>query len=255
VFRNLRVAVVLPAHNEERFIGRALRAIPPFVDAVYAVDDASDDETVRAVLREIACDPRISLLCHHENRGVGASIVTGYRAALTAGSDIVVVMDGDGQMHPGDLPTLLGPIADRRAEFVKGNRFDGLRPRGEMPATRLLGNIILSAVTRLVAGIRSPLDAQCGYTAISASALSRLPLDSLYPRYGFPNDLLFRALEAGFRVLSVPVRAVYGEEISGIRPIAIPRIFGLLLRAAIRRVGVPGPAKERVLSEGAAQRP
>ncbi len=221
---------------------------------VFAIDDASTDATVRAVLVEARRDPRVVLLRHRENRGVGAAIITGYRAAMALGVDVVVVMDGDGQMHPDDLCTLLDPIAERRADFVKGNRFDGLRPRGAMPKTRLVGNIVLSVATRLVSGIRVPLDAQCGYTAISANAVERVPLDALYPRYGFPNDLLFRALENGLRVVSVPVRAVYGEEVSGIRLPAIPRIFWLLVRATLRRVRIPGPSRARVHAEEATQR-
>jgi glycosyltransferase involved in cell wall biosynthesis len=218
-------------------IGCTLKAIPGFVDSIYVVDDASTDATAEEVHRVAHLDARVELLLHSGNRGVGASIVTGYRAALHGGADVVAVMDGDGQMHPDDLGPLLAPVVERRADFAKGNRFEGLRPRGAMPLARWIGNLVLSAATRIVAGFGGPIDAQCGYTAVSAAALARLPLDGLYPRYGFPNDLLFRAVELGLRIQSVPVRSVYGMEVSGIRPLeAIPRILGLLARAWLRRV-------------------
>ncbi len=231
-----RIAVAIPAHNEERLVARTLGAIPLFVDAIVAVDDASDDATSREIRRAAGLDARIHALAHPDNRGVGAAIVTAYRAALHLGADVVAVMDGDGQMDPGDLPALLEPVCAARADLAKGHRFDGIRPRGPMPVTRVVGNHVLSAATRIAAGHRAPLDAQCGFTAIAASALTRLPLDRMYPRYGFPNDLVLRVLEAGLRVESVPIRALYGTEISGIRPhVAIPRIFGLLARGWMRR--------------------
>ena len=235
MFFDQRVAVVIPAHNEERLIGQTIRSVPDFVDAIVVVDDASSDATV-ARIRE-AAEARVRLLLHRRNRGVGAAIVAGYGAALEAGADIVAVMDGDGQMHPGDLTALLGPLVGGDADFTKGYRFAGLRARGPMPLTRLVGNRVLSGATRLATGYGGPVDAQCGYTALRASALARIPLDRLYPRYGFPNDLFIRALEAGLRIQAVPVRALYGTEVSGIRPaVAIPRILGLLLRAEGRRM-------------------
>jgi glycosyltransferase involved in cell wall biosynthesis len=235
VYRDLSVAVVIPAHNEEKLITQTLVAVPDFVDTVIVVDDASTDHTRARALG--AAGGRVRVLAHAENRGVGAAIVTGYRATLESGADIVAVMDGDGQMDPRDLVGLVEPIAAGRADFAKGNRLAGLRARGPMPTTRLVGNLVLSAATRLATGYRRGLDAQCGYTALRSAALARIRLDELYPRYGFPNDLFIRALEAGLRVESVPVRAVYGSEVSGIRPqVAVPRIFGLLARAACRRL-------------------
>jgi glycosyltransferase involved in cell wall biosynthesis len=237
VFLSKKVAVVLPAHNEAGFIGAAIRSLPSFVDAIFVVDDASDDATMDVAVDVAACDPRVRVLRHAANRGVGAAIVTGYRAALESRADIVAVMDGDGQMHPHDLANLVESVAENRADLAKGNRFDGLRPRGTMPPTRLVGNVVLSFATKLAGNIRIPLDAQCGYTAVATAALRNLPLDDLYPRYGFPNDLVLRSVEARLRIVSVPVRSIYGDEVSGIRPfVAVPRILALLLRAFGRRL-------------------
>jgi len=240
VYLQHRVAVAVPAHNEERLIARTLAAVPPFVDLVVAVDDASDDATAARIREAAIADPRVHQLGHVANRGVGAAIVTAYRAALHLGADIVAVMDGDGQMDPSDLPALLDPICHGRADLAKGHRFHGFVPRGPMPLARVVGNHVLSAATRVAAGFGGPLDAQCGYTAISSNALARLPLDRLYARYGFPNDLVLRSLEAGLRVESVPIRAIYGSEVSGIQPhVALPRIGALLVRGWARRVAAP----------------
>jgi glycosyltransferase involved in cell wall biosynthesis len=237
VYLQHRIAVAVPAHNEERLVARTLVAVPPFVDVVVAVDDASDDATSARIGEAARVDPRVHALAHATNRGVGAAIVTAYRAALHLGADVVAVMDGDGQMDPADLPALLDPVCRGRADLAKGHRFHRLVPRGPMPIARVVGNHVLSVATRIAAGFAGPLDAQCGYTAISSNALARLPLDRLYPRYGFPNDLVLRSLEAGLRVESVPIRALYGSEISGIRPhIALPRIGALLARGWARRL-------------------
>ena len=232
-----KVAVAIPAHNEERLIAGTIGTVPRFVDLVIVVDDASTDATCAEVRRAADLDGRVVVLDHSRNCGVGAAIVTAYREALRRGADVVAVMDGDGQMHPDDLESIVAPVCAGRADLAKGTRFDGLSPRGRMPAARWIGNVVLSAATRWAAGIDIALDAQCGYTAVSSAALARLPLDVLYPRYGFPNDLVLRAVEAGLRIEPVPVRAVYGAEISGIRPhIAVPRILALLARAAVRRL-------------------
>ena len=236
MYRNTIVAVAVPAHNEERLVARTILSVPDYVDVVVAVDDASDDATSAEIARAASIDGRVVAMAHDTNLGVGKAVVTAMCAALGRGAGVVAVMDGDGQMHPDDLSALLDPVVSGRADLAKGFRFDGLRPRGPMPLARVIGNHVLSAGTRIVAGHSGPLDSQCGFVAVSAEAFMRLPLERLYPRYGFPNDLVIRTLEAGLRIESVPIRAVYGAEVSGIRPhVAIPRILGLLARAAARR--------------------
>jgi glycosyltransferase involved in cell wall biosynthesis len=210
MYRQLRVAVVIPAYNEERAVADAVADVPAFVDHVIVVDDASTDDT-SARARDAGRARRAStVLRHDDNRGVGAAIVTGYREALDRGCDVAAVMAGDGQMDPADLPALLDPIADDVADYVKGNRF--LHPEiwTAMPPTRIVGNVVLSAATRVTSGYRHVFDSQCGYTAIHARALAAIDLDAVFPRYGYPNDLLSRLHVAGMRVVDVPVRPIYG---------------------------------------------
>lgn len=212
MYRHLRVAVVIPAFNEERAIGDAITTVPDFVDVVIVVDDASTDATAtraHAIAATRGVD-RVVVVTHATNRGVGAAIVTGYRRALALGCDVAAVMAGDGQMDPRDLPAVLAPIADDAADYVKGNRFLHPEVWTAMPPARIVGNLVLSAATKLTSGYRHVFDSQCGYTAISRRALERVELDGVFPRYGYPNDLLSRLHVAGMRVLDVRVRPVYG---------------------------------------------
>ncbi|MBA2538237.1 MAG: glycosyltransferase, partial [Deltaproteobacteria bacterium] len=213
MFRTLRVAVVIPAFNESRAIATTVRTLPSFVDAVIVVDDASHDDTSEQArsCESLRSGSSLYVLRHAANRGVGAAITTGYQHALDLAIDVVVVMGGDGQMDPRDLPALLAPIAGDTADYVKGNRFRHPEIWRAMPATRLAGNLLLSTATRVTSGYRHVFDSQCGYTAIHRRVLERLPLDELWPRYGYPNDLLARLSTAGARVVDVPVRPIYGE--------------------------------------------
>ncbi len=247
MYRDLAIAVVVPAFNERRAIAETVATIPGFVDRVVVVDDASTDGT--AACAEAAAhrrvDPgRVEVLRHPANRGVGGAIATGYRRALALGADVAVVMAGDGQMDPGDLPALLDPIAAGVADYVKGNRF--LHPAiwTTMPPARIVGNVLLSAATRVTSGYRHVFDSQCGYTAIRRAALERIALDELFPRYGYPNDLLSRLRIAEMRVVDVPVRPIYGEHWkSGIHlgtalhpiPWVLLRSWGTRLAAQARR--------------------
>lgn len=211
MYRDLAVAVVIPAFNERRAIANTIATIPDFIDRVLVVDDASTDDTGARAEAAAAHAPHIEVIRHAANRGVGGAIATGYRRALALGADVAVVMAGDGQMDPADLPALLEPIAAGAADYVKGNRF--LHPAiwTTMPATRIVGNVLLSAATRVTSGYRHVFDSQCGYTAIRRAALERIALDELFPRYGYPNDLLSRLHVAEMRVVDVPVRPIYGE--------------------------------------------
>jgi len=210
MYQQLRVAVVIPAYNEERKIADAVARVPSFVDDVIVIDDASGDATSARARGAGGDRDGFALVRHTANRGVGAAISSGYRAALARGCDVAAVMAGDGQMDPADLPALLEPIASGDADYVKGNRF--LHPEiwSAMPATRIVGNVVLSAATRLTSGYHHVFDSQCGYTAIHARALASIDLDGLFPRYGYPNDLLSRLHVAGMRVVDVPVRPIYG---------------------------------------------
>ena len=213
MYRELRIAVVIPAFNERSKIVETVATVPAFVDHILVIDDASHDDTSpqaeRAALRRDV-PATVEVIRHTANRGVGGAITTGYRRALAIGADVAVVMAGDGQMDPADLPALLDPIASGDADYVKGNRF--LHPAiwTTMPASRIVGNVVLSAATRVTSGYRHVFDSQCGYTAIHASALAAIELDTLFPRYGYPNDLLSRLHVANMRVRDVAVRPIYG---------------------------------------------
>jgi glycosyltransferase involved in cell wall biosynthesis len=214
MYRSHRIVVVVPAHNEERHIGEVLTSMPPFVDHVVVVDDGSTDRT--AEVATAAADERTRLLRHPVNRGVGSALTTGYRAALDLEPDIVAAMGGDGQMDPARLVELLDPVIEGRCDFAKGNRFfrGGL---STMPRYRLLGNLVLTAVTRLATGYWRLSDAQNGYTAISGGTLERLPLHRMATGYQFENLLLIELSCLRSRIRDVPIPARYGEETSGMK--------------------------------------
>jgi glycosyltransferase involved in cell wall biosynthesis len=210
---------------EERLIARMLRRIPAWVDAVYVVDDASTDSTPE-VVRGVR-DARIHLISHRTNRGVGAAIVSGYRQALVEHAEVLVVMAGDDQMDPNDLPALVAPVVGGSADYAKGNRFRHANAR-DMPWARSVAGRLLSLLTR--AATRLPVgDSQCGYTALSARAARRLPLQRLWPRFGYPNDLLAMLAEQSLKVLDVPVRPVYADETSRVRAWHVLSIGALIL--------------------------
>jgi glycosyltransferase involved in cell wall biosynthesis len=251
MFRQLRVAVVIPAFNEERAITAAVATVPSFVDRIVVVDDASHDATsLRAAAAAVDGGPPVEVVRHGGNRGVGAAIVTGYRRAVADGCDAIAVMAGDGQMDPADLPALLAPLADGSADYVKGNRFRHREIWVAMPPARIVGNVLLSVATKVTSGYRHVFDSQCGYTAISAAALAAIDLDEVFPRYGYPNDLLARLHVAGVRVADVPVRPIYGPHWkSGISmKTALGPIPTVLARSWATRIVRETQARLRALS-------
>jgi glycosyltransferase involved in cell wall biosynthesis len=244
MFHGRKVAVVIPAFNEADKIARTIRSVPGFVDHVIVVDDASSDGTAaiaaRIGRRSVGRGGRraVETLVHEKNRGVGAAIATGYRRALALGVDATAVMAGDGQMDPADLPRLLTPVVDDLADYAKGNRFGWPGCWRAMPAHRMVGNVALSLLTRLSSGYFGLFDSQCGYTVASRRALRAIDPDSMFARYGYPNDLLARLRVAGARVMDVPVRPIYGADWrSGIRvkSVIVPILF-VLLRSFVRRM-------------------
>ena len=232
-----RVAVVVPAYDEERLVGETLGGIPGFVDHVYVVDDASSDGTVAVV--EGLGDPRVAVLRHERNRGVGAAIATGYRKALEDDIDVTAVMAADNQMDSAELEALATPVARGEVEYAKANRLVTGEAWTVIPRTRYLGNAVLSLLTKIASGYWHVADSQAGYTALSLDAMRRLDLDMLYPRYGFPNDMLVHLNVQNARVRDVPSRPIYdvGER-SGIRLRAVvPRISWLLFKGFWWRLG------------------
>jgi glycosyltransferase involved in cell wall biosynthesis len=236
MFKGRRIAVVVPAFNEAEKIGRTVRSVPGFVDAIFVVDDASVDGTARIARRSQRRG--LTVLQHERNCGVGAAIATGYAAAMQAGAEVTAVMAGDSQMDPADLVALISPVVFGTADYAKGNRFAWPGVYRVMPLSRLLGNVALSFLTRLASGYRTIFDSQCGYTAANRRALALILSGEVFPRYGYPNDLLARLGALGARVVDVPVRPVYGPDWrSGIRiaSVVVP-LMRLVLRGITSRV-------------------
>ncbi len=219
--------MVIPAHNEEKFIGGVLREIPDYVDTVIVVDDASTDETAERVKN--FQDPRVILLRNEKNLGVGGATVRGFKKALEMGAEIVVKVDGDGQMPLERLHLLLDAIIEEGYHYAKGNRFLEAHTLKKMPLVRLVGNIILTFLTKLASGYWHIFDPQNGYIAVERKALQAIPLDRLHRGYFFENDMLVHLNIMRFRVKDVPMPAIYGEEKSGIRLSSVILTFPWLL--------------------------
>ncbi|MBW2419513.1 MAG: glycosyltransferase [Deltaproteobacteria bacterium] len=216
------IAVVIPCHGVKRQILGVLEAIGPECRAIYVVDDACPEGSGDLV--EAEChDPRVRVLRCEQNQGVGGATLAGYRAALDDGAEILVKLDGDGQMDPGLIPRLVHPIQLGEADYCKGNRFFELEGLGAMPRSRLLGNSLLSFVSKFSTGYWNIFDPNNGFTAIHAAVARQLPFDKLSRRYFFESDLLFRLGTLRAVVSDVPMPARYANEQSGLK---IHRILG-----------------------------
>jgi glycosyltransferase involved in cell wall biosynthesis len=212
------IAVVVPAYNEETQIGKVLATMPPYVDHIIVVNDASRDRTAQATEDFARLDSRIVLLNHQVNQGVGGAIATGYKWARDNNVDVTVVMAGDAQMDPKDLPLIIGPVARGEVDYAKANRLVSGRAFEMIPKVRYFGNSALSLLTKIASGYWHVADSQTGYTAINLRALKLIDWDRMYKRYGQPNDLLVRLNVFDLRVRDIPVEPVYnvGEK-SGIK--------------------------------------
>jgi glycosyltransferase involved in cell wall biosynthesis len=239
MYQGKTIAAVVPAYNEETLIGKTVDTIPDFVDRIVVIDDCSQDDTVACVQKRIGRQPeRIQLIQHEANQGVGGSIATGYRWCSEHKIDVAVVMAGDAQMDPEDLPALLDPVVEGKADYTKGNRLFTGDAWNIIPRVRYLGNSMMSLLTKMASGYWHVADSQCGYTAINARVLQTINWNEMYKRYGQPNDLLVRLNVYNFRVRDVAVRPVYniGEE-SGVKPMRmIPRLTWLLFKLFLYRM-------------------
>ena len=210
------IAVVVPCYQETARILDVLAGIGDEVRDIIVVDDACPDRTGELV-RERCTDPRVEVIVHDHNQGVGGATLTGLRRALSRDAQIIVKLDGDGQMDPADLPRLVAPIVQGRADYAKGNRFHDLDLLSRMPRGRLIGNLALSFVSKLSTGYWDMFDPTNGYVAIHARCAAELPLDKLSPGYFFESDMLFRLNVAGAVVEDVPLPPRYGDERSSLR--------------------------------------
>lgn len=219
------LAVVIPCYGVRDHVLDVIARIGPEVRQVYVVDDACPQGT-GAWVSERCRDPRVRVLTHATNRGVGGAVMTGYAEALRNGAGVVVKIDGDGQMDPSLIPLFVAPILKGQADYTKGNRFYDLAQIGQMPAMRLVGNAMLSLMAKLSTGYWHLFDVTNGYTAIHAKVLRRLPLAKLSERYFFETDMLFRLNTVRAVVVDIPMDAVYGEETSNLKIRRILLEFG-----------------------------
>ncbi|RQG91244.1 glycosyltransferase family 2 protein [Natrarchaeobius halalkaliphilus] len=251
MYKGKTIGVVVTAYDESAFVGRVIETVPDFVDRIYVVDDASPDDSW-AVIQRVASrmndrvEPsravadggdsadgeagrRVMTIRHEENRGYGGAVKTGYERASEDGIDVVAVMNGDGQMDPAILDRIIDPVATGEADYAKGNRLLHPDDREGMSSFRLLGNAMLTGLSKFASGYWTIGDPQNGYTAISGETIEELDLESITDQYGFLNHILTHLNLNGCRVADVSMSAVYGDEESSIRYVPFVRYVSLLL--------------------------
>jgi dolichol-phosphate mannosyltransferase len=210
------IAVVIPSYRVTRHILGVISAIGEEVDRIYIVDDKCPDGS-GALVRSTCTDPRVKVIEHTKNQGVGGAVMTGYQAAIEDGMKIIVKVDGDGQMNPELIPYFVAPILRGEADYSKGNRFFDLEKISTMPLPRLLGNAVLSLLTKLSSGYWNLFDPTNGFTAIHADTARYLPFIKISRRYFFETDMLFRLNTLQAVVVDVPMDASYGDEVSNLK--------------------------------------
>ena len=210
------IAVVIPSYKVTRHILGVIAGIGPEVGRIYVVDDKCPEHSGDFVSANCS-DPRVTVLRHEVNQGVGGAVMTGYRAAIADGAAVLVKVDGDGQMDARLIPAFVAPILSGEADYTKGNRFFNLEQIGSMPPMRLFGNAMLSLLTKLSSGYWDLFDPTNGFTAIHADAARYLPFEKISKRYFFETDMLFRLNTLGAVVTDVPMDAVYGDEVSNLK--------------------------------------
>lgn len=212
----MKLAVVIPCYKVSGHILEVLAGIGPEVSAIYVIDDACPEKSGELVKKK-SKDKRVKVLAHSQNQGVGGAVITGYKEALKDGFDVVVKIDGDGQMDPKLIQTIAKPVLEGEADYSKGNRFDSLDNLFAMPRLRIFGNAILSLWSKLSTGYWTITDPTNGFTAIHRKALENIALDKVRKSYFFESDLLFRLSIINAVVTDVPMVAVYGDEKSSLK--------------------------------------
>ncbi len=211
-----KVAVVIPCFKVEKKVLQVLSKIGSEVDHIFVIDDKCPNNSGKVV--ETKCiDPRVKVIYHDKNKGVGGAVVSGYQAALESHCQVVIKIDGDGQMDPKEIPKFLEPLVSGRTDYAKGNRFYDMDLIKPMPLVRLFGNAVLTFLNKLMSGYWTMFDPTNGYTAIHESALRRIPLHKLSERYFFESDMLFRLGVARAVICDIPIPAKYEDEQSSLR--------------------------------------
>lgn len=227
------VAVIIPAYKVTRHVLDVIARIGDECALIYVVDDHCPDGS-GALVSQHCADPRVRVIRHDANRGVGGAVLTGYRAAIAAGADILVKVDGDGQMAPELIGRFIGPIHDGSADYTKGNRFYDLDRVRQMPGLRLFGNTVLSFMAKFSSGYWDIFDPTNGYTAVHARVAAHLPHARISHRYFFESDMLFRLNTLRAVVVDIPMSACYADEVSNLR---VSRILGEFLWKHVRNFG------------------
>lgn len=239
MYKGKIVGVVVPCYNEETQIGGVIDGMPPFVDRIVVVDDFSRDNTSGIVKERIEKgDKRLVSIRHESNKGVGAAISTGYIWCRSNNIDAAAVMAGDGQMDPEDLPSLLNPVVEDKADYSKGNRLISGEAWNRIPKVRYFGNTSLTLMTKVASGYWHVTDSQTGYTVLNRRALKMLPLEDIYPRYGMPNDFLVTLNIYDMRVIDVPINPLYGvgERSKMVIHKTAPALFVLMTKLFFKRM-------------------
>ena len=236
MYRGKNIGVVVPAFNEENLIAKTLGSMPNFVDRMFIINDGSTDQTKMIIEEFQINDPRIILINHKKNKGLGQSLIDGYIASKESDVDITAVMAGDNQMCPDDLPALLDQLIDNSYDYIKGNRLLH-QDIPIMPRYRFFGNALLTLLTKFATGYYAMMDPQCGYTAIRNTALARIPIEKMTKGYGYNADILCMLNIQRFRVNDIEVRPVYGFARSKIKLWKyIPQTSWLLVKLFFRRI-------------------
>jgi dolichol-phosphate mannosyltransferase len=228
-----QLAVVIPCYKVTRHVLDVIARIGPEVSMIFAVDDCCPEQS-GSFIEGNATDPRLTVIYHEANKGVGGAVMTGYKAALEAGADVIVKVDGDGQMDPALVPIIARPVLDGRADYSKGNRFHSVWNVRSMPGIRLFGNAVLSFLTKLSSGYWSIFDPTNGYTAIHAEALRRIELANVSERYFFESDMLINLGNVRAVVADVPMEAKYADEESNLK---IGQVIGQFLTKNLKELG------------------
>ncbi len=231
-----KVAVVIPCYKVKAHIEKVIKGIGHEVDHIVVVDDACPEASGLFVKDNID-DERIEIVMLAENRGVGGAVKAGYEKALQLKSDIVVKIDGDGQMPPEFIPQLIAPLISENADYVKGNRFYSFYTLKDMPKLRLFGNAVLGFFTKLSSGYWSVVDPTNGFTAIHSYVLNKINFESINDRYFFETDMLIQLGDLRARVLDMPMKSIYADEESNLKILDVLGVFLLKhFKSTFRRI-------------------
>ena len=241
MYRDKKISLVIPAYNESKLIRPTLENVPVLIDQIYVVDDKSTDNMGEVVQKIAQKDPRVTYIRHEINQGPGGAIITGYKQSSLDGYDIAVVVGGDYQMPLEEVENFLNPLIDNRADYTKGNRFFVWdKTRDKMPRIRILGNIIITALTKIASGYYKIMDVVDGYTAITKESIDKVDWSKAWTKYGYPMDFLIRLNAYGIRVADIPRTPIYlkGERQSQIKGMRYAlKVSPMLVRGFFWRMG------------------